>query len=71
MESPLQQLQELPDIQQQISPSDTPPEMVRQSAKHRPLGKGQPEVNACQYQEKKVATCRTHASEGAHKKKRE
>ena len=47
--------------------ADIPPEMVRQSTKHRPLGKGQPWAIACPDQEKKVAMGRTHAAEGAYK----
>ena len=47
-----------------MSPADPPPEMVRQSAKRRPVDTGQPTPNGRPSQEEKVAMDRPHPEEG-------
>nr|KAG5706241.1 hypothetical protein BaRGS_019568 [Batillaria attramentaria] len=47
-----------------MSPADPPPEMVRQSTKHRPVDKGESTANGRPGQAAKVAMGRPHPSEG-------
>nr|KAG5709313.1 hypothetical protein BaRGS_029162 [Batillaria attramentaria] len=47
-----------------MSPADPPPEMVRQSAKHRPVDKGESTANGRPGQAAKVAIGRPHPAEG-------
>nr|KAG5702317.1 hypothetical protein BaRGS_002984 [Batillaria attramentaria] len=47
-----------------MSPADPPPEVVRQSAKHRPVDKGESTANGRPGQAAKVAMGRPHPAEG-------
>nr|KAG5705879.1 hypothetical protein BaRGS_030769 [Batillaria attramentaria] len=53
-----------PDLHQRMSPADPPPEMVRQSAKHRAVDKGESTANGRPGQAAKEAMGRPHPAEG-------